>query len=172
MRERADGARAALGALDLARPTAPPGLRLVPAVARDPYLGSVTAGRYYAERDRHGSPAWPVAAIAAGPLEARRVADSVLVAAARARLVRAPVRARSAGCRAVTTSDTALPPGGATVTNLGTAAVALGLRRFAPAGDAVPIGELHARAAARIELPPAPWHLTAAGAPRLQLCGA
>jgi hypothetical protein len=184
MREHAANARAALGALDLARASAPAGLRLDVAVAGDPFLRSVTAGRYYAERDRHGSPAWSPGAIAAAPAAARRVADGVLVAADRPRLARvpfrrprqgAPVQTMGAGCRALTTGDTTLPPAGATVTNPGAAAVTLGLRRFAAAGAPTPLGVLPGRAAARIDLPAdaatAPWHLVAAGAPRLQLCG-
>jgi hypothetical protein len=60
------------------------------------------------------------------------------------------------------------------VTNPGAAAVALGLRRFAPVGT--PLGELPGRAAARIELPfdagSVPWRLSAGGRSTLQLCPA
>ena len=185
MREHAGNARAALGALDLSRATAPPDLWLVGWVARDPYLSFVTAGRYYAERDEHGSPAWSPEAIAAAPAGARRVADSVLVAANQPALEPAPfreppragtpVQTMGAGCRALTAGETRLPPGGATVTNPTAAEVTLGLRRFAAAGASTLLGALPSRAAARIDLPAdaaaAPWHLIAAGAPRLQLCG-
>jgi hypothetical protein len=175
MREHADNARAALGALDLARATAPPDLRLVEAVARDPYLRSVTAGRYYAERDGHGSPAWSPEAIAAAPAGARAVADSVLLAAYRPRLEPAPAPASGVGCRALTARETRLPRGGATVTNPGAAAATLGLRRFSAASASTRLGELPGSAAVRIELPTdaaaAPWHLIATGARGLQLCG-
>lgn len=180
MREHAANARAALGALDLARDTAPPGLRLTPAVARDPFLSPITARRYFERRDAHGTPAWSAAEIAAGPQRARAVADAVLVAATRTRLEPAGDPRDSsggpqatAGCRALEPApsmtgarprvETRLPPRGATITNLGTEPASVGVRRFA----AIPtkLGDLAGGASARVA---GGWRLAADG--RLQLC--
>jgi hypothetical protein len=178
MREHADNARAALGALDLARDTAPPRLRLTPEVARDPYLRPITAGRYFAERDAHGGPAWSAAEIAAGPPQARQVADAVLVAASAIRFEpagpgmssagdssdTAPPRAR-VGCRSAEPGEIRLPASGAVVASRGREPVTLAVRRFArtPIRIGVLTGDDMVRLAGS-------WRLTASG--RLQLCAA
>src|SRR5258706_10466143 len=82
MRVHAGYVKADLGALELARGIAPPGLQLVDSVARDPYLSGITAGRYFAETRAHGSPAYysPAQLEAALPY-LRQAADSVLASA-------------------------------------------------------------------------------------------
>ena len=172
MREHAANARAALGALEIARPAAPPELRLTEQAASDPYLVSITAGRYYAERDRHGTPAFSPAEIAGAPAHARRSADAVLAAAYGLRLRpgdRAP--RRRSGCRRGTA--VVLPPGSSRVINLRRKPVVVGLRRFADPRDALPLGELPR--AARLEVPrdgvATPFHLVGTGA-ALQVCPA
>ena len=174
MREHAANARAALGALDLARRTAPPELRLTPEVARDPYLSPITAGRYYRERDAHGTPAWSVREIREGPAAARRSADAVLVAATEPRVEptpRTPSSKARIGCRVVQ-RDAPLPPGGAAITNLGEAPARLGVHRFGPL--ALPVGQVAGGATAELALPrdaaATPWRLRAVGTPRLRLC--
>ena len=174
MREHAAKARAALGALDLARQTAPPGLRLTPEVARDPYLSPITAGRYYRERDAHGTPAWSVREIRGGPAPAQRTADAVLVAATAPRVEpvpRTPSSKARIGCRVVE-RDAPLPPGGATITNLSEAPARLGVHRFGPLP--FPVGQVAGGATAELALPrdaaATPWRLRAVGAPKLRLC--
>jgi hypothetical protein len=176
MREHADNARAALGALEIAGPRTPPGFRLVDRVAGDPYLASVTAGRYFSETAAHGSPAWSPRVIAGAPATARAAADRVLVAAYGLRVE--PVSghagaAAGAGCRTAPRPDVALPPGGAVVRNRSAASAALGARRFG-VGTSVPLGEVRARSTARIRIPAdratLPWHLVMGTGATLQLC--
>jgi hypothetical protein len=175
MRVHADNARADLGALEIARGVVPPGFRLVPAVAQDPFLPDVTAGRYFGETDEHGSPAWSPAQIVAARGRARQAADSVLVAAHRVRPAPARRPTSRSGCQRLRApADTHLPAGGLTVTNLGDAPLGIGVRRFAPPERPRRLGPLAPRATIRLAVPPdrvrIPWRLTATGASTLQVC--
>lgn len=164
MRLHAENARAALGALDLARATASRDLRLTEQAARDPYLWSVTAREYYEQRDAHGSPAWSAGEIAAGPAAARQTADSVLVAA---RQAHAAVAAETDGCR-VLGDDVLLPKGDVVVANRDAATALLKVRRFAR--TSTPVALVPGGGAVRISIAGrAPWRLDSQ-ARGLQLC--
>ena len=175
MRKHTDNARAALGALDLARATAPRELRLTVEVARDPYLWSVTAPEYYEQRDAHGSPAWSAGEIAAGPAAARGTADGVLAAARQVHAVPAsdPRAAggeprATAGCRVVGRGELRAPPGSVVVSNLDAEPALLKARRFARASS--PLAVLENGAWVRVTVADgASWRLDST-ATRLQLC--
>jgi hypothetical protein len=178
MRDHADNARADLGALEITRATAPPGFRLVEPVAQDAFLPDVTAGRYFAESDAHGSPAWSPREIAAASGRARQAADSVVVAVHRMRLLPASRPASQRGCRRLRVPvDAPAPEGGLVVTNRGADPLGIGVRRFAGPERPRILGALPPGATARIAIPPdsvaIPWHVTGRSrSGRLQVCPA
>jgi hypothetical protein len=180
MRERAAYARVDLGALEITRGRSAPGFQLFPAIAHDQSLTGVTAGRYFAETDAHGSP--PVsssAEIAAASDDQRQAADNVLAAAYR--MLPIPARPNVENrCRRVgevarpAGVDVVMPAGGATITVLGRGPIELGVRRFASPDRAVSVGRLLPGATARIGIPrdglARRWHVTARGPSALRIC--
>jgi hypothetical protein len=167
LRVEAAYTRADLGALELARPLAPPGLSLLAPVAQDPYLSGVTAGRYYSVTRAHGAPPFYTAAqILAAPPAQRHAADSVLAAAYRISSPPVERMGSLAGCSRLAadgTEQTVKPPG-VVIRNLGAAPLVVGVARFAPQGMPVYIGFLAGRATARVEIPTdrvaVPWRIT------------
>lgn len=178
MRDHADNARADLGALEITRATAPPGLRLDEAVALDAFLPDVTARRYFTAIDAHGSPAWSPRQIAAASGRARQAADNVVVAAHRMRLLPAPRPVSRRGCRRLRVpADTRAPPGGSVVTNRGDDSLGVGVRRFAGPERPRVLGVLPPGETARVAIPrdsvALPWHLTGdSRSGRLEVCPA
>jgi hypothetical protein len=175
MRTHADNTRAALGALEIARHAVPPGFRLVEAVAHDPYLNDVTAGRYFKEAAAHGTPAWSAKQIAGAGPGARLAADSVLFSAYGPRL--SPGAVSGSGCRGLRAPGAApLPAGRAIVANTGGGPVGIAIARFAPADRSRRLGVLLPRRRGRIDLPRdpvgLPWRLIAGGRSTLQVCSA
>jgi hypothetical protein len=80
MRHESASAKAVLGGLEIARGHSNPNHQLSEAVARDPYLGGVVAGRYFAEMDAHGLAATYTPKQARWRRgEHRQAADSVIV---------------------------------------------------------------------------------------------
>jgi hypothetical protein len=178
MREHSDMAKVDLGALEITRGLAAPSFQLSPAIAHDPYLTGVTAGRYFDEVEAHGSPgAASPARVAAASAAQRQAADNVLAAAYRMLPGRAPRGAGMGHCRRLAAgrgADAEIPPGGAVMSALDGAPLALGVRRFAPASLPVSVGALDPGSSARITVPrdglPLRWHLTARGASALRIC--
>lgn len=168
-------ARADLGALDIARGRIGADFRLTEPAAGTPFLGGVTAGAYYRERDQHGSPAYSPAQIAAAPPDVRQAADRVLVNGYGLRLVEAPFPARlgSPDCRRLDAGFDTGPlwtvsaPEGARITNVGPTTVTIAMRRFAPAELGSQLGTLGSRFSATLGLPEdrlaTPWRLGASG---------
>ena len=176
--------RADLGALQITNGRAPPQFELVQDVAHTPYLGGVTSGRYFEETAAHGSPPFDSPAeLANASSEAQQAADNVLAAGYAVALTPLPQEQAAAGgpgCRRLAAgfdggpTDMVLPPGGATVTNLGQTKATIGVRRFAPAGMPINLGELVGGFAARIDVPgdsvPTPWRLETSGGAPLEVC--
>ena len=148
-------AKAALGALEIARPLAPRGLWLLPPTARNPYLSGVTADRYFAVTKAHGAPPVYNASqiLSALPLQ-RQAADSVVAAAYRISVRPAASISSVAACgRLPNGAERAVKPPGAVVRNLSPVVLAVGVSRFAPPGMPVYVGFLWAHATARVEIP-------------------
>jgi hypothetical protein len=160
-------AKADLGALEIARPLAPPSLWLLQPVAQDPYLSGVTAGRYFAVTRAHGTlPFYSATQIASAPSAQRHAADSVLAAAYR---ITSPPADRTGA----TGQCSRLPASGAELTlrsprvrirNLSAAPLVVGVSRFAARGMPVYVGFLAGRSEARVQIPPdpvtTPWRIT------------
>jgi hypothetical protein len=160
MRIESQIAEVDLGALRLAGTAAPPGLWLTAAVAHDPYLSGVTAGRYFAETKAHGSPPFYSAEqIASSAPSQRQAADGVLVTAYG---VAAPAaRAGQTGNRCVRLaagvvqagSPVTLSLGGALLKNLSDVPLVIGVSHFAPSRQPTYIGYLAPRAVTRVVIP-------------------
>jgi len=161
-------ANADLGALQIARPLAPPHLRLVAAVARDPYLNAVSASRYFAVTAAHGAPpVYSATQILGAPAPQRRAADSVLVWAfgmvgqspGGVRSVRACSRLGANG------TEKAIRSPGVLIENVGPVPLVVGVAHFAPRGMPVYIRLLAENASARVRVPVdsprIPWRITA-----------
>ena len=181
MREQSAYVRTDLGALELARGRASGDVRLYETVAHNPFLSGVSARRYYAESDAHGSPPFSSPEeIASAPPRQRQAADHILAAAygMAPRSARAPASRRAcrrlAASSAGAGSETGLSARGDWITNLGKDAVALGVRRFAPASTPAYIGFLPSHSTARVAAPhdavAGNWHLLAKGAEALEVC--
>jgi hypothetical protein len=160
-------AKADLGALQIARPLAPPNFWLLAPVAQNPYLSGVTAQRYFAETNAHGAPAVSSAPqIASAPVPERHAADAVLAAAYAITPRPTGASGASGRCRRLTAngSEVALTPGRVAIRNLGAAPLVVGVRRFAPHGTPVDVGFLAAHSQARLQIPPdqvtIPWRIT------------
>jgi hypothetical protein len=173
--------KAELGALEIAGNHAPPGLQLTDAVAHDPFLSGVTAGRLWAETRAHGNvPSYtPAQIMAASPLE-RQGADGVLALAERlAPLPPAAAGYGQRGCLGVNTgpsghsSEAQLAPGTWLLINTGKAGLAVGVRRFAPAGLPVYVALIAPRQAERLTIPrdtvAIPWNISLRGASSARL---
>ena len=175
MRLRADNTRAALGALEIARGAVPPEFRLTVPVALDRTLNNISAGPYFKEAAKHGTPAWSAKEIVAASAEPRRVADSVLLSAYGLRLAAGGRAGGGSGCRRLRAPGVApLPAGGAIVANVGRAPLGLAVARFAPAIRTRRLGGLAPGASGRVTIPrdavALPWRLVAGGRSTLQVC--
>jgi hypothetical protein len=176
MREQAAYVKAELGALELARGVTPSDLQLVEAVARNPYLSGVTAGRYFAQTSAHGSPAsYSPAQIATAPQRQRRAADGVLASAYGVQPVAARAPLAAMGCRRLRagtrfSAETALPDPGVLIGNPGTGRLVIGVRRFGPRGLYASVGFVGPRSSARVRVRAdalgRPWQLSARTASR------
>jgi hypothetical protein len=136
MRTQSGFVKADLAALELGRRWASPNLWLLQPVAHNPYLSGVTAGRYFAETDAHGRPpVYSISKLQTAPSDQRQAADSVLAAAERLAPVRFGAGAPTGGCTRLTGgTELTLRPGALRLANVGTAGLAVGVRRFAPEG--------------------------------------
>jgi hypothetical protein len=175
MRMHADNTRAALGALEIARSSVPPGFRLVEEVAVDRTLNSIAAEPYFKEAAAHGTPAWSAKEIAAADPGPRRVADNVLFSAYALRLAPAGRAGAGRGCRRLGAPGAApLAPGGGLVANAGRAPLGASLARFAPAARPRRLGGLAPGTSGRVAIPrdsvDLPWRLVAGGRSTLQVC--
>jgi hypothetical protein len=201
LRSDVDRTRAALGAVELARPDVPPG-HVVTGLAGYP-LVVVRAGDYLETRDEVGSPAASPAEIAAAPEEARLVADAELlrihevalqpVAAERPR-DNAPPRLDGVtggsvdtrgGCLDFRPADflpagvesglaLTLPSSGVLI-DAREAPATVKLRRFATSYAAPALGTLSASTSGSLRIPPdlapQPWHVSVAARGPLRVCG-
>jgi hypothetical protein len=199
LRSEADRSRAALGAVELARPGVAPE-HVAVGVAGYPFA-VIQAGPYLETADDLGSPAASPAEIAVAPEEARMVADAELVRIhgialrreAEPLLADEPpevnavtggslsVRGACLGFRqaAFTPSGAkaelalTLPDGGVLV-RTGDAPAAVKLRRFAQSYASPPIGTLSASTSAALRIrpdrAPQPWHLSLAPRGPVTVC--
>jgi hypothetical protein len=78
LREQTVLTKAGLGAMEIARETAPPSFTLTPEIAGTPSLIDVNAGEFLPAAREHGSPAYSPAELAEAPAAGRRQADVVL----------------------------------------------------------------------------------------------
>jgi hypothetical protein len=178
--------KAAAGTLEIMRgEPVPPSFQLVETVAHDPYVSGFTAERYFAESEAHGLPPYYTPAeLASAPPEVQQAADNIFLAGYVVGLVPAPAqRRRPAGapCKRLVPAlggqpgDLILPPGGATIINLGRAQMVIGLRRFAPPGLPTNLGTLAGRSSAIVRVPVdslhRPWSVEASGGAPLEVCG-
>lgn len=184
MREHALMAEADTGALRIAGARAPAQLELVEAVAEDPYLLGVTAGRYRTVTAAHGRPAYlSPAQLERAPVTERQAADSVLLAAYDLSLRPAPPPPGSAACRELTVGPgqraTTTAAGTVWLRNGGARELVVGLDRFAPPIRPHYVGFLKSGTSAQLAFPAdeaaAPWRLTAwnpaaAGTGRVAVC--
>jgi hypothetical protein len=181
MRRHAAYAKTNLGALEITRGLVSPDFRLVETVAHNPYMTRVTAQRYFEETRAHGSPpAYSPQRIATAPQGQRLAADSVLAAAYGVRPTKADRPSSLNRCPRLSPRsggdgmEVPAPPGGASITNLGSSPVILGVRRFAPSQLPLRVGTLGAGSTARIPIPrdslALRWHLTARGSSALRIC--
>ena len=152
-------------------------------MAHNGYLGGVTAAQYFHETDLHGAlPHFSPAQIATAPPNLRQAADTVL-ATAYGMVPMLPNKANRAiareGCQRLapgsrTRDEVQIPPGGALLADLGTRAIAVFVRRFAPLNLPVPIGFLTPKSISRIPIPrdsvARSWRLTALGQSPLVIC--
>lgn len=156
LRVQSGYAQADLGALEIARPLSPPGVWLLPGVARDPYLSGVTTGRYFTVTKAHGAPPVYDASqiLSALPLQ-RQAADSVLASADHISARPAARIGSVADCGRLPAdgAERAVKPPGAVVRNLSPTPLVVGVSRFAPRGMPVYIGFLRADAITRVEIP-------------------
>jgi hypothetical protein len=182
MRHASASAKTALGGLEITRGHSAPTYLLSEAVARDPYLGGVIAGPYFAETDAHGSPpTYTPKQIAVAPPEQRQAADSVIVGGYGIHLEAASATSHDTDCRRLRRStegglaEARIPVGGAWLVNLGEASLDIGVRRFGPPSLVVDLGSLDRGVAAHITVPrdsvQRPWRLSADGRSALRLCG-
>lgn len=171
MSDHAAYAKADLGALEVARGVAPDSLRLLPAVAHDPYLSGVTAGQYFRQTRVHGSPSVDSPAqLATAPLGERQAADSVLAAAygiaprkiSRTGSDRTCPQLRIAGGEI---KELVLPAPGAVLSNLGPPPLVIGARRFSSLSRPIYVGFLPGHTTARLAVPRdrvlRPWYVIA-----------
>jgi len=187
--------RADLAALEIARESVDPGLRLTESISETSFVG-VAAGPYLDAADELGSPAYTTEELQAAPARPRLAADQVLLNALGLALEPArppaetPARAAPAsgepvavprdGCVTVPRgSDPAplvLPPGGAVVAATSEPLSGIALTRFAPAsepGVAFPAAIAPGEAmAVRIpaDLSGTPWKLWVSGG-EATVCG-
>ena len=170
--------RTDLAAVEIARDTVDPALRLDPATAHTGAV-AIEAGPYLAAVDAFGSPAYGESELAAAAPAARAAADSVLAAALRLTSDAVATPATATHCQDVASAGPAqpsvivLPPGGVSVQNPGQPAVSLALGRF---GDGF---EINARTVARgasrnLSIPPdrsaRPWQLKLSGEGPVVVC--
>jgi hypothetical protein len=160
MRVESQFAQVNLGALELAGRTAPPSLQFTAALAGDPYLTGVTAGRYFQETGAHGSPPfYSREQIATASSSQRRAADRVLAAADGVSVRAAATRRSDNGCRrlaagiATAGPSLALSPAGAVVRNLADVALVIGVSHFGPGEQPAYIGFLARHSSARVRIP-------------------
>jgi hypothetical protein len=169
--------RADLAALEIGRDRIDPSFRLSEDVAHTAYVG-IEAGPYWAARDAFGTPAYSEAELLGATPAARAAADSVL--AAGLELTSAPGATPASGpCESagpLGSGDLTLanvPPGGASVENIGAVPLKLALRRF---GDGFTIGarRVEPGESRTLSIPSDrsshPWQLLARGDGQLRIC--
>jgi hypothetical protein len=181
LRRESAYAKAELGAIEIGRRYASPDLRLTAAIARDPYLSGVTAGRLFAETRAHGDvPVYSAAQIAMASPAERKGADSVLAWAERLLPLSTASQVHpSARCSVVRTdasghsSEAPLAPGTWLLTDTGSAGLAVGVRRFAPVYGPIYVALLSPRQTQQMTIPrdkvKAPWNLSVKGAAAARL---
>jgi hypothetical protein len=167
--------KADLGALQLGVKLAPPNLWLTATVARNPYLSGVTARRFFAEINAHGSPpTYSSGNLPTASATQRQAADSVLAFAERIPATRATDHlARTRRCARLQTSaaglsaEIPLNPGAWLLTDIGKTGLAIGIRRFAPTELRSYIGLIAPSLTLRITIPTdtgsLPWQLSIKG---------
>jgi hypothetical protein len=177
-------ARADLGVLEIGRSNIDPGLQLTEEIAGSSFLHPVTADAYLQAADRHGSPAYSAAEIAAAAPELRRAADGVLAAGYGLGLGETDATRPPPGavCERLDVNldgslrELELTGSEVQVSNVGVEAAEIGVRRFAPSGLPVILGNLPAGFSARFAVPedsvPRPWYLTVAGGSPVRACAA
>jgi hypothetical protein len=175
LRDQSGFVKADLGALQLGRRLAPPNLWLTATVARNPYLSGVTARRLFAETNAHGwPPTYSSRQLTTAPAPQRQAADSVLAFAERIPPTRtkdhpAPtnrcVRLQTTG--AGLNPELALHAGTWLLTDVGKAALAIGVRRFAPPSLRSYIGLISPASREQTTIPTdtvsLPWRLSIEG---------
>ena len=169
MHTHADFAKAEIGALQLARGTAPSTLRLAGAVSPDGYLSGVTAGRYFAVTRTQGTPSvFSAPEIERASPEERTAADDVLVGAYTPIVRVAPGPTSLGACSrlvvggAATVADRWVVSGRVLLSNPGNSLLIVGVRRFAPVDRVHRVGFLAPRSTLRLDIPRddggMPWH--------------
>lgn len=160
-----------LGALEIAGPRAPSGLRFTTAVTPYPYMTGITAGRWFAQTRRYGTSAFDTPEeLMRSPAVDQQSADSVLIAAyspVSGATLGTPVRP---GCRALAlptgsaVANVSAGPGSTEVENPGGKTVVIGLERFGPIRRPHYVSFLPPRSSLRVTLPadgaPQPWRIT------------
>jgi hypothetical protein len=165
LQDQSDLARAELGALELARPSADPTLTLGADLARTPYLGKVDAGSYYSSVDAYGSPADSPGELRERPEGVRAAADVVLARAVGLSLERSGSGGRHRCAALGGSGPTELPlrPGKVTVRSRPGELTFVLVRRFATEPLALP-GALGGGSSAVVRIPPdaaaPPWRLS------------
>jgi hypothetical protein len=144
LRDQSTYAKAEIGALEIARGHTSPDLGPTDALTLNPYVGAITAGRYFDETDEHGSIAHlSPSEISAAPLAARVNADGVLISAYRIRLAQSDRAARGRGCRrfaaGIQPTELGIPPGTTLLANLGAKPLAIS-SAGSPRDTRVPLG--------------------------------
>jgi hypothetical protein len=182
MHEQADYARVDLGALELARDHVDPAFRLTAAVARNDFLFRVSAGPWFRETGRHGTPAVAsVDDLLHAPPAQRQAADSVLAGAEALKLrpAAAPkpagVCVREGGSLGGSGAKEVIVRREAILTNPGDSALILTVRRFAEPTSAIPFAFLAPRVTMSLAVPADkapghPWRIAVRGPGIASVC--
>lgn len=176
-------ARSGTAAIEIARDTVDPGFQLNPEVAGTHTLVDVFAGPYLEAVDRHGSPAYTPAELAAAPPDGRRQADVALARALGLATTIRPgaFRARAPrGCvevpaGAAPAQGVRLRPGTTRIEVPPGPDAAISLRRFAADGfpvsaPAVPGGSAAELTVPRDRAPGWPWFLRVEAVQGARVC--
>jgi hypothetical protein len=179
LREQSEYAKAEIGALEIARGHTSPDLRPTDSLTIHPYLGGITAGRYYDETSRHGAIAHlSPAAISAASAEIREFTDSVLVAAYRMQSMPTDRATNGRGCRRFAPgsgpAEIQIRPGSTVLGNLGTNPLIVFVGRFSPLGMPRPIAFIAPGSRSAMTVPRdrvlRPWRLTVQGQSPVMVC--
>ncbi len=167
-----------LGALDVARDVADPGLVLDEENSDFAYFGLIDAGSYLAASEVYGSLGYSAEALPTAPERARVAADKVLGAALGLRVARPAAGARPVGCQPLELGAepaTGVVPGAGLWLRAAPGADAeIGLRRYARESFPIDAGPIRGGERLVVDIPPdrsdAPWTYRLAGHGAVDVC--